>query len=128
VQAVTDKAASAANPTASAGGGPAVESSAAPTSEAVSGASTDSDDGDGFGSEDPVDSQPVDEVDAKMAEFRAWVAGCKTQTELRAGLPGWQAWTRERSDKHSDLRFRKQGELTIAMQDAYGKRKGEVPA
>lgn len=84
---------------------------------------------DDFGGEDPVDTQPpADPVEAKLAEFHAWLKGCATQRDLAVGLGPWRAWSKEMSDVHNDTRFRKGGEITIAMQDAYGKRKGEVPA
>lgn len=100
----------------------------AETSSAANGAASGETE-DGFGADDPVDTVLPDDVEAKMAQFRAWVAGCKNQGALRADLGQWQAWTKQRAEPPiSDERFFKKGELTLVMQDLYGKRKGEVPA
>lgn len=98
----------------------------AETSSAANGAASGESD-DGFGADDPVDVVPSGGVEAKIAEFRAWVADCKSHRDLAAGFPAWRAWTVEMA-KGGDTRFEKKGELTAVMQDLYGKRKGEVPA
>jgi hypothetical protein len=78
---------------------------------------------DGFG-DDPVDSTPAA---AKLGDFYAWLSECKTQRDLQAGLGKWRMWSQDQA-KAGDSSFSKSGENTVAMQTAYGKRKGEVPA
>lgn len=117
-------------PTSSTSPSPSVES--AQTSSPASGAAApelQSAPADDFGGEDPVDTPAApDPVEAKLAEFHAWLKSCATQRDLVGGLAAWRAWSKDMSDTHGDLRFRKGGEITILMQDAYSKRKGEVPA
>ena len=79
---------------------------------------------DGFGAtEDPVD-RPVKKT---MADFHKWVAGCKTQRDLQAGLQEWRTWSQDQA-KAGDTSFNKDGKNTVEMQTTYAKRKGEVPA
>lgn len=106
---------------------PSAESAQTSSSETPSGAEhadRESDDP-GFG-EDPVDAQPAA---ADLTEFYAWVAGCKTQRDLRAGLPRWRAWSVERFES-GDKAFeggKNKGKGTLAMQEAFSARKAEVP-
>lgn len=105
------------------------QTSSSATGAAAPDAPSQSSPADDFGGEDPVDTPAqVDPVEVKLAEFHAWLKGCATQRDLVGGLAAWRAWSKDMSDTHGDLRFRKGGEITIAMQDAYSKRKGEVPA
>lgn len=96
-----------------------------PSSAPASGSGAD------FGGDDPVDSQP-DPGDWR-ADFRAWLASCKSQLDLASGLPKWRAFTKERYAA-GDVSFRgaggkdPPGENTVWMQDEYGKRKGQVSA
>lgn len=98
---------------------PSAESAPASTAPTTSGAAPAEDDS-GFGA---AEEQPAD----KLAEFRAWLLECKTQRDLQAGLGKWRTWSQEQA-KAGDTTFSKSGANTVAMQDAYGKRKGEVPA
>lgn len=95
------------------------ESAAASTASTTSGAATGAADDSGFGGDEPA--KPV------LADFFAWVASCQTQRDLQAGLGKWRTWSQEQA-KGGDTTFSKTGANTIAMQDAYSKRKGEVPA
>lgn len=104
---------------------PSAESAPASTASTTSGAvapAAPADDG--FG-DDPVDSTPP--TADKLADFYTWLAECKTQRDLQEGLGKWRMWSQDQS-KAGDASFSKTGESTIAMQTAYGKRKGEVPA
>jgi len=115
-------------PSSTTGPTPSAASGDASTAPATSGAAPAGDDENLWGS-DPVDTQPAaDPVAVKLAEFHAWLAECKNQRELQAGFRKWYDWTVEMSDRHQDERFRKKGAITLEMQTAYGKRKGEVPA
>lgn len=97
---------------------PPAESAAASTAPTTSGVATAAADDSGFGGDD---EKPV------LADFFAWVASCKTQRDLQAGLGQWRTWSQEKA-KAGDTTFSKTGANTIAMQDAYSRRKGEVPA
>lgn len=119
----------------SSGPTPSAESAAASTAATTSGAAPGVADeaayggttpsNDGFGSEDPVDTSPKLPT---MADFMAWVASCKTQRDLAGGLGQWRAWSKYMCDVMKDDSYKKTGANTILMQDAYSKRKGEVPA
>lgn len=97
------------------------ESVAASTAQTTSGVAAGADD---FGSDDPVDTAPPSKD--KLADFFAWLAECKTQRDLQAGLHKWKAWSEEQGKV--DDSFKKSGENTKRMSEAYGRRKGEVPA
>jgi hypothetical protein len=86
---------------------------------------------------------PVDEVfgdDAEdalpnedLVDFHAWVNSCKNHRDLAAGLKQWQTWSRaKRAAGDDDFEAvgpgKKGGKKTIEMQNAYAKRKSEVPA
>jgi hypothetical protein len=108
------------------------ESAQTSTSETASGAEStegDSLDRASFGpDEDPVDSTPAaDPVAAKLEEYKAFLAGCKTQGEMQKGFPQWRVWTVEMS-KAGDARFHKDGELTKLITKLWGERKSELPA
>jgi hypothetical protein len=108
------------------------ESAQTSTSETVSGAGStegDSLDRASFGpDEDPVDSAPAaDPVAAKLEEYKAFLAGCKTQREMQSGFPQWRVWTVDMS-KAGDARFLKDGELTKLITKLWGERKAELPA
>lgn len=136
-----------ADPT-SAAGGSGQPSSAAPTSETPSTASTASAEDlrsvvntlrgvpdDGFGGEDPQDSQPAPTGDpglSLIAEFQAFLAACKSQQEMTAG----SAPFRQRSAalfKDGDQRFaapgngKPAGELAKRMGDLWAERKAQLP-
>lgn len=101
---------------------PSAESAPTSTSAKLSGAESTPTGDDGFG-----DDAPDAEPEMSMAGFMAWVAGCKTQSELLAGLPKWRAWSQDRA-KAGDASFEKKGKNTEKMQSAYSERKAEVPA
>lgn len=109
------------NPPSGAASTPASAETAPTTSPAVV------DEG-GFG-DDPVDSAPptVADLAAQLAEFRGWLAGCKTHRDLQAGFPKWKGWCKTRVESGDD-RFTKTGAGTEAMQVAYATRKSELPA
>lgn len=82
--------------------------------------------------EAPVDAGFGDDDDAlpseDLVDFHAWVNSCKTQRDLAAGLPQWRTWSKAKLAA-GDLEFTaKIGKKSNEMQDAYAKRKGEVPA
>lgn len=81
-----------------------------------------------FGAEDPADSAPAaDPVAAKLEEYKAFLAGCKTQREMQSGFPQWRVWTVDMS-KAGDARFHKDGEMTKLITKLWGERKAELPA
>lgn len=83
----------------------------------------------GFGDDPPDAAPPADDVAAKMAEFRAWVAGCKTKRELSDGMRPWHNFVKQMaSEPNYDVRFNKGGELAEEMSGIFSKRKAEVPA
>lgn len=100
---------------------PSAESAPTSTSETSSGVDADDPVDGGFGEEPAAPAAVV------LKEFNDWVMSCKNQRDLGAGLPKWRTWSKDQHAK-GDARFAKGGELTNAMQDAYSRRKGEVPA
>lgn len=136
-----------ADPT-SAGGSSASETSSA-TSETASTASTGlsrPDTGhafapmgapadDGFGGEDPEDSQPAPTGDPGLqliAEFQAFLKGCMTQTEMQNGRPPF-AQRSAALFKSGDQRFaaatggKPAGELALRMSQLWAERKAQLP-
>jgi len=108
------------------------ESAPTSTSETASGAGAtegDSLDRASFGpDEDPADSTPAaDPVAAKLEEYKAFLASCKTQREMQSGFPQWRVWTVDMS-KAGDTRFLKDGEMTKLITKLWGERKAELPA
>lgn len=132
-------AASSPDPT-SAAGGSVQPSSAAPTSETPSTASTESSGAppdDGFGGEDPEDSQLAPTGDPGLtliAEFQAFLATpFKNQAEMQAGRPPF-AQRAAALFKDGDQRFaapgngKPAGELAARMGQLWAERKSQVPA
>lgn len=90
---------------------------------------------DGFGGEDPVDSQPVPPGDPGLAlieELKVFLAGCKSQTEMQNGRPPFA----QRSSalfKDGDQRFaaatngKPAGELASLLGKLWGERKAQLP-
>lgn len=101
---------------------PSAESALISNSATLSGAQVAPAADDGFG-DDPPDAGP----EMSVPRFLVWVAGCKSQGELQAGLLRWRAWSQDQA-RAGDASFEKKGANTQIMQDAYSKRKGEVPA
>lgn len=58
-------------------------------------------------------------ADETITEFNAWLQGCKSKNELRAGRDKWIAWSRRHYPAGS-------GEA-VAMQQAFARRNAEVP-
>lgn len=119
---------------ASAGGGAAPASSEASISGDPSTASTESSDNFG-GSEDPEDSQSVPTGDPGLvlvAELQAFLAGCKTQTEMANGRPPFAQRSLELF-KGGDRRFegaangKPAGELAAQLGALYADRKRQLP-
>lgn len=103
---------------------PSAESAKASTSATPSGAeSAEAPVDAGFG-EGPDDALPSDD----LVDFHAWVNSCKTQRDLAAGLVQWRAWSAAKLAAGNRDYVAKTGKKTLEMQDAYAKRKGEVPA
>lgn len=136
-----------ADPTSGDGGSaataPAGNSTASETPSTASTNTTSSDTGaaigaspdDGFGGEDPVDSQPVPTGDpglALIADLKVFLASCKTQTEMANGRPPFAQRCGELF-KGGDKRFaapsngQAAGELAIQMGQLWAERKTQVP-
>lgn len=126
-----------ADPTSSAGSpsSSTTETATSAPSATDSAASAPSDDG--FGGEDPEDSQPApptgDPGLALIAEFQKFLADCKSQQEMQAG----SAPFRQRSAalfRDGDQRFaapaagKPAGELAGRMTTLWAERKSQVPA
>lgn len=109
--------------------------SSSETSNATSpGSSSGADDG--FGGEDPEDSQPTPTGDPGLqliAEFQSFLAGCKDQKEMQAGRPPF-AQRSAALFKDGDQRFaapgngKPAGELAARMGQLWAERKSQVPA
>lgn len=121
------------NSEASTSAAPSTASAATPSSgtEAATGGAPD----DGFGGEDPEDSQPTPTGDpglALIAEFQAFLAGCKDQKEMQVGRPPY-AQRSAALFKEGDLRFaapgngKPAGELAARMGQLWAERKSQVP-
>lgn len=104
-------------------------------SETTSTASTESPADDGFGGEDPADSQPAPTGDPGLQlieDLKAFLAGCKTQTEMQNGRPPFA----QRSTalfKEGDQRFaaaqngKPAGELASMLGKLWAERKAQLP-
>jgi hypothetical protein len=123
-QAVATVEAKNANPpaadTASTGSSTASASSTESTSEPSSGAAADDLDAASFGDEDPVDTQPTYD----QAGFVAWLASCKTQTQLTREADPWIAWNGTIGDPKVQAKLRPE---VVANRKLYAARKAELP-
>lgn len=90
---------------------------------------------DGFGGEDPEDSQPAPTGDPGLqllAEFQAFIGKCKSQTEMQNGRPPY-AQRSAALFKSGDQRFaaatggKPAGELALRMSQLWAERKAQLP-
>ena len=134
IRAVEEKKADPTPASSSMGPTPSAESPAVSTAPTTSGAAEGApaaSDG-WFGGEDPVDAIAAGKPKLRTPaidsmSFYDWLASCKTQRDLQAGLQKWRAWSQDQA-KAGDTSFNKDGASTIEMQTAYSTRKSEVPA
>jgi hypothetical protein len=115
---------------------PASTQTNSPPSETASTASTASAHADDFGgSEDPQDSQSVSTGDpglALIADLQAFLAGCKSQTEMQNGRPPFAQRSVDLC-KNGDERFesasngKPAGELAARLGQLWAERKAQLP-
>lgn len=126
-----------ADPTSGGGGAPATApvetSTASATSSTASTESAPADDG--FGGEDPEDSQPVPTGDPGVeliVEFQKFLGKCKSQTEMQNGRPPF-AQESAKLFNSGDQRFaaatggKPAGDLALRMSQLWAERKAQLP-
>lgn len=105
--------------------------SSASTTETATGSSSD----DGFGGEDPQDSQPVPTGDPGLQlieDLKVFLGGCKSQTEMQNGRPPF-AQRSAALHKEGDQRFaaaqngKPAGELASMLGKLWAERKAQLP-